>query len=257
MSRLHSSSDKCLILIKALPHRSSKYDETVCCAGLGVDGKWRRQYPIPYRILDEPQKFGRWNWITYEFTNPRHDGRKESQKVVPESIGIERKLPRSQHAKCLAPAERNSFAEAESKGESLTIIRPQTLQMSWRKRAAKELNDLSEAHKKFSDQFSMFHRTPAPFQPCPYEFRFRWQEPDGKEHLHVCDDWETSTAFFRRREALGNENDALKSLQNTYENEYLKKGVVLGFSTHSRRQNQWLLVGVIRVDESDGPQLDL
>ena len=43
--------DECVILIKAQPHRSSRYFETVCCAGVGRDQMWRRQYPVPFRIL--------------------------------------------------------------------------------------------------------------------------------------------------------------------------------------------------------------
>lgn len=86
--------DECCILIKAQPHKSNKYEETVCCAGIGRDGRWRRQYPIPFRVLADAQKFGRWQWIEYDFVNPRVDKRKESQKVDPESISSKALNPR-------------------------------------------------------------------------------------------------------------------------------------------------------------------
>ena len=47
----------------------------------------------------------------------------------------------------------------------------------------------------------------------------------------------------------------LDSLKKTYEQDYMQRGMALAIGTHSRRNNQWLLVGVIRVD--DIPQLDL
>ena len=72
--------DRCVIIVKAQPHRSSKYSETVCAAGVGEDGRWRRQYPVPYRILNNSQKFKRWEWIRYEYRLPKNDRRKESQR---------------------------------------------------------------------------------------------------------------------------------------------------------------------------------
>jgi len=41
----------------------------------------------------------------------------------------------------------------------------------------------------------------------------------------------------------------------TYEEEYLKKGIRFALGTHSRRDEQWLLVGILRVDEQIQPEL--
>jgi hypothetical protein len=38
-----------LVTVKAYPNPSSKYDETVCVAGIDVNSKeWIRLYPVPY-----------------------------------------------------------------------------------------------------------------------------------------------------------------------------------------------------------------
>ena len=51
-----------LVTVKAYPNPSRKYTETVCCAGIDIDTKkWIRLYPIPYRDLDESQKFKKYN----------------------------------------------------------------------------------------------------------------------------------------------------------------------------------------------------
>ncbi len=48
---------------------------------------------------------------------------------------------------------------------------------------------------------------------------------------------------------------AIRVLKQKYENEYFNAGIALAFSTHSRRnvtnnvENQWLLVGLIRIDD--------
>jgi hypothetical protein len=58
------------------------------------------------------------------------------------------------------------------------------------------------------------------------------------------------------------ETEALRVLKEKYEEQYFAAGLVLGFSTHSRRnveygtENQWLLVGMIRLDfDSQGALL--
>lgn len=92
MSRLVSLPDECVILVKALPHRSSNYFETVCCAGVGTDMRWRRLYPVAFRVLDDEKQFRRWDRVSYRFTKPSDDRRLESQKVDPQSISVTGKL---------------------------------------------------------------------------------------------------------------------------------------------------------------------
>lgn len=61
---LHRS--RALILVKALPQPSKKHKETVCCAGVTVDGAWKRLYPIRFRQLGEGSTFHRWDWVDFE-----------------------------------------------------------------------------------------------------------------------------------------------------------------------------------------------
>ncbi len=254
--RLRSSSDQALILVKALPHRSSNYFETVCCAGIGRDQKWRRQYPVPFRVLDPQQQFKRWTWIEYEYTAPRDDKRTESQKVVPESIQITGTMKPAERARFLAPLIRESTKEAQSKSESLTLIRPSQMNLTWRQKSAEEVESETRKHAALANQLSLLDRPAKPMEPCPFEFHFEWTSHAGSHHRHVCDDWETSTAFFRRRTALG-EEEALDSLKSTYEDVYFSRGVAFALGTHKRRQDQWLMVGIIRLDETLQTELEL
>lgn len=248
MSRIASSQDECLILVKALPHRSSSYFETVCCAGVGRDLKWRRLYPVPFRILKNGQKFGRWHWVRYSFTDPAHDGRRESQKVVPESIEVGSKLKSSERSRIASALTRESVSEAEALGETLTLIRPEDVSFAWKRKSDAELHEERNKHADLARQLSMFDEPAGPLEPCPFEFSFKWKSSIGTAHSHTCDDWETSTGFSRRRESLG-EAAALQSLRETYEEEYLQRGMRFALGTHSRRMRQWLLVGIVRVDE--------
>lgn len=253
MSESGPQSDECFILIKAQPHRSSAYFETVCCAGIGRDGKWRRQYPVPFRILDDRKKFGRWNWISYQFTRSPKDTRSESQKVDPDSLVVGPIVKPLERAIILNPLVRNSFAEADEKRESLTLLRPTVIEIEAEEKSDSELADERAKHAALANQLSIFDNTAKPLKPCRMKFRAKWKDQDGKARSHECDDWETSAAFNKFERKYG-ASDALKKLKQKYEEQYFNAGLVMGFSTHSRRnqefgtKNQWLLVGLIRLD---------
>lgn len=249
-----ATQDECFIVIKAQPHRSSKYSETVCCAGIGRDGHWRRQYPVPFRILNNEQQFKRWDWIEYEFVKPTDDKRKESQRVIPESLNVTGSLRQRERSQILHTKLRASFAHADSFRESLTLIRPRSLEIVPARKSESEILDERQKHAALANQMSMFDSTAKPLKICTHSFKAKWTDQDGKSHNHECDDWETSAAY-NRFEAKYGSKDALEYLKEKYEQQYFNAGIALAFSTHSRRniefgtKNQWLLVGMIRVDE--------
>lgn len=255
-----AASDECFILIKAQPHRSSKYFETVCCAGVGRDRRWRRQYPVPFRILNDAQKFRRWDWINYSYTTSSSDRRRESQKVVPESLTVGSQVKKAERCSFLSPLVRASFTEANALQESLTLIRPTRFYLEAYLKSDSELAAESLKHKELADQLSMFDSTAKPLRPCSMRFVAKWRDQDGKDRTHECDDWETSAAFNRFERASGRV-EAVKILREKYD-QYMAAGMVLGFSTHKRRNaefgasNQWLLVGLIRLDPSNQASLD-
>ena len=246
-----------MILIKAQPHRSSKYFETVCCAGVGRDGKWRRQYPVPFRILKDDQKFGRWQWISYQFVAPKGDRRQESQKVVSSSLVALGQMKQSERANFLAPLVLGSLAEADERHDSLTLVRPQSVRIEAIKKTTSELNEETHKHRELAAQLSLLEgdELAEPLTPCKMQFVAHWKDQDGKSHRQECDDWETVAAFNRFDRMYGQER-AIEILKEKYEDQYFRAGLVLGFSTHSRRnaenntRNQWLLVGLIRLDEA-------
>jgi hypothetical protein len=111
--------------------------------------------------------------------------------------------------------------------------------------------------KALADQLSLLETDEQvePLVPCRMQFVVHWKDQDGKSHRQECDDWETAAAF-NRFDRLYGEARALEILKQKYEEQYFEAGLVMGFSTHSRRiveygtANQWLLVGLIRLDET-------
>ena len=251
-----------MILIKAQPHRSSRYFETVCCAGVGRDRQWRRQYPVPFRILQDDQKFGRWQWVSYDFVAPKDDRRSESQKVISKTLTAKEKMKPSERANFLAPLVLGSLLEADARRDSLTLIRPREIRLEAKEKLPSELANETLKHRELANQLSLLEEDEEvePLTPCRMQFILHWSDQDGKKHRQECDDWETVTAFNRFDRMYG-ERLAVKYLREEYEDAYFNAGLVLGFSTHSRRnienaaRNQWLLVGLIRLNECHQSQL--
>ena len=71
-----------LVTSKTYPTISSRYNETVCIAGITKNGLWRRLYPICYRSLPKSEKFSKYQWIAFDAIRDLRDPRSESYKLV-------------------------------------------------------------------------------------------------------------------------------------------------------------------------------
>ena len=247
-----SGTERVVILVKAAPHPSRRYQETVCCAGVTLEGEWRRLYPIRFRHLGDA-KFTRWQIVDYKWHRPRDDLRKESRRVEEQSLKITGELPRSKHAPFLDPLLRSSCAEAARLGESLTLVRPKNLNFRWRRKSDAEVAGEKAAFVAASAQGSLLDEPLKAFEPCPFHLRMGFNDAGGK-HGMTCGDWETSATFFKWRKSYG-EQEALVRLKDTYENRYAKKGLAFAMGTVAKRPKQWLLLGIIRMDEIFQPAL--
>ena len=136
------------------------------------------------------------------------------------------------------------------------MLRPRKLEITWTEKSESEIAAERAKHAELAAQMSIFDATATPLEPCPVQFSARWRDNDGRDRRHECDDWETSTAFNRFERIYGRQK-AFETIRTKYEEEYFKAGLALAFSTHSRRnttygtKNQWLLVGLIRIDRDD------
>ena len=78
-----------LITVKTSPQPSTSYGDTVCVAGIRIDGgraDWIRLYPIPFRWLESDQQFHKYDIIQLEVRRRDQDTRPESYSPSIESI---------------------------------------------------------------------------------------------------------------------------------------------------------------------------
>jgi hypothetical protein len=234
-----------VIIIKAMPNPSRKHGETVCCAGVTAEGEWKRLYPIRFRHLQD--KFKRWDWVKFEYGPPKGDTRPESCRVYEDRLEVEHPLDKKERASLLNPLVTPSTKEAAASGMSLTLVRPINPKFKFRRKPPGLIAAEREGYRATLRQTSLLDNELEPIEPVPYAFAFSYEDAAGK-HTMQCSDWETSAAFWKLRKTYG-EQGALVHLSKTYNEEYPRKGVVFAMGTVKARPKQWLLLGVIRLDE--------
>lgn len=243
---LHRS--RALILVKALPQPSKKRKETVCCAGVTADGAWKRLYPIRFRQLGEGSTFRRWDWVDFEYELPPQDKRRESCKVFEDRIRVRGQMKQNERARFLNPLIIPSINEAAAQGMSLALIRPHDCVFRYRKKSASDLDFERERFALAARQQSLFDKELAALEPTPYEFKFDFD--DGKSHSFTCADWEVHTTFYKRRSEFGSEEAALKWMDEKFNDEYRRKGMAFAVGTMAAYPKTWMLLGIIRLDET-------
>ncbi|PZQ89028.1 MAG: hypothetical protein DI534_09635 [Leifsonia xyli] len=80
-----------LIAVKASPQPSAKYGDTVCVAGIRIDGgraEWIRLYPVPFRWIGGDQQFRKYDIVDVEIRRATGDSRPESFKPDIETIKV-------------------------------------------------------------------------------------------------------------------------------------------------------------------------
>jgi hypothetical protein len=77
--------ERVLITVKTYPTLSRKYGETVCTAGVREDGTWVRIYPVPFRRLDETEKYRKFDRLACRLLRNASDPRPETFRPIDES----------------------------------------------------------------------------------------------------------------------------------------------------------------------------
>lgn len=245
--------ERSVILVKAWPQPSAKYGETVCCAGVTPEGEWRRLFPIRFRHLSGDTQFKRWDQVEYKPHMPSSDPRKESRTVEENSLRRICNMKAASRADFLDGLIRPSIAAAAEQGESLALVRPDSFEFVWKRKPEAELEADRQKRAKALSQGSLFDKDLAKIEPCPFDIRMRFTDATGR-HDMACGDWETAATFFKWKSDYGEES-ALKRLKERYEGEYADAGVAFAFGTMAKYPTTWILLGIIRLDESRQPRL--
>lgn len=238
------------MLVKAVPQVGSKHGETVCCAGVTLEGQWRRMYPIRFRRLSDDSKFNRWHLVGYDAHLPRDDRRLESRRVHEESLQVGTKLSEAKRADFLDKIIRPSVKDAAGRGETLAIVRPKSFHFRIKPMEPLLHQSLKRTYAEAAKQQSFLDRELVAFDPPRFHFLVSYEDSEGGRHHHQCGDWETIATFTKWSRLYG-EQSAIDRLTKRY-NDFHQRGIVLALGTVKKRPKQWIMLGIIRADQPTG-----
>ncbi len=204
--------EKIFIIVKTYPNLTSLHGELVCTAGLTENGEWRRIYPVPFRSLNEREKFKKFQWINVETESaaPR-DKRPESRKLsagFPISAGetitdTTRRRGFIFSATPVYTSRSTLLKDLKTKGTSLAIFKPsEILEMTYKRTESEWAPEKLAAFQREREQFDLFS-TPEEHErkfrqaamKIPYIFRYKFKDSDGKTLHMMVEDWEIGMLY--------------------------------------------------------------
>lgn len=262
-----------LITVKTYPLPSRSYTELVCTAGLLDGERWIRIYPVPFRLLQDGDKYPKYSWIEIDLVRNTKDFRPESYRPklgVDERITVTDKIGTAN-----AWAARKSYvlkevftsmneliklAKDPNQRKSLATLKPSRIvDFVWE-------DDEREWKKKWQDQLKQFNM----FEPSaqygqrkfvrklPYKFSYRFlSEGDRQPHEMMIEDWEIGALFWNcLYRADGNEQVALELVKQKYLEEFAEKDLYLLLGTTLRfhamsAPNPFVIIGVFYPPKTD------
>jgi hypothetical protein len=244
---------KALILVRTYPVPARNGVEVSCTAAVTEDGKWLRIFPVPWRRLDESQRFGKYQWIEALMTKAPHDSRPESYKIDYNSISIVSdtlvtKGDWAARKKYIDPLKRHCLCcikkEQEENGHpTLGIFRPKEIKRLIIKPSAPtwsqaQLNLLRQGHL-----FETAPTTELEKVPFVFQYEFYCDEASCNGHTLICTDWEIGQSWRSWSRKYGNDWEA--KFREKYETEMISK-----FDTHfyvgtiHQHPKSWIIVGL-------------
>jgi hypothetical protein len=251
-----------VVLVKASPVLTRELDETMCVAGVRVDGDyhgWIRLHPVPFRDLDDESKFAKYQTVSATVRRPKTDRRPESWaplhgSIVPtEALGTEHNWARRRHlVERLGEARMCDLIEANRSGSgpgvpSLAVVRPvepPTLQIT--PRDEEQLRTWRERASASASRLSLFD-APARQKPelevVPWRFRyaFHCSAPSCNGHNQTIVEWEVAALWRRVR----HRDDWMDAMSLRFERDLWRgRDSVLFVGNQEQRPISFLVLGV-------------
>ncbi len=252
------------ILVKTYPTPSTRHNETVCTAGITLDGHWIRLYPVPYRMLPNGSQYGKWQWIdvAIDAKGSNNDPRLESHRVDILSIKAGDSLD-SQHDRqwkrrrdLLDRLPHSTILELEAAHQadkdagrpwtSLGMVRPsRILDLTWK--AEKERDWTIEQMAKLNQTNLFAPEDMQQLKKVPFKFRITFTCADNPDsYTMMIEDWEIGMLYFNCVWRGDSDEVALNKVKQKYLGDVMnqeKRDVRLLVGTRGVHPN-WLIIGV-------------
>jgi len=241
-----------LIAVKAYPNPSKKYGETSCCAGIDMDTQqWIRLYPIPFRDLEQSQKFKKYNIIKVKCYKST-DKRVESYRVDSDSIEILEHLNTNKNwarrKDILMPTVSSSFCEitkSVSLNKSLGMFKPCNISFTWKRSILKD----TEKRKASYAQLSLFDKKKLEIEQIPFDFYYEFKcygLPECPGHKLLIIDWELGQSYRSWRHIYKTEELLLEKIKEKWLTHMCTRKYDTYYFVGNQRRfvNQFMVLGV-------------
>lgn len=248
--------EKLLVLAKACPEVSAKYEQLVCVAGITDKGEWRRIYPIPWKVFwaNSTNSFKKKMWIEYELeSNDPSDHRPESRKIKFDTIKPLKEAT-FKEIEDILQTHLTSIEELESKTPrvaSLGVVKPEINDF------AHLSNDHYEKLMKKSEQQSLFGGSAVKLEIPRYKYRYIFKDDtDGREHETLCEDWEVAELYrhcekYRKEGKYKDEKEVHSKVKDKMLKGITAKGHVYFIVGSHYRFPTYMIIGVIYPRKAD------
>jgi hypothetical protein len=247
--------EKLLVLAKACPEISQKYESLICVAGITDNGEWRRIYPIPWRTFwsTSPNNFSKKQWIEYELVNEKpSDHRPESRKIKPNTIKFLRKEDYKKIELMLSD-KITTIEKLELKGAksaSLGAIKPEIIEDFFPISNKQYQKSITKGAQQ-----DLFGESAVKIEIPEYKYKYRFRDDlDGRVHNILCEDWEVGELYrhcenYRKKGKYKDETEVHKKVKEKML-DIVKNRAYFIVGSHYRFST-YMIVGVIYPTKKD------
>ncbi|MBL5980910.1 hypothetical protein NAAC61_01745 [Petrotoga sp. 8T1HF07.NaAc.6.1] len=261
-----SEKKRVFILVKTYPTISEKYSELVCTAGVLEDGFWIRLYPMPFRLLNNDQKYPKYAWINVEVERNTSDFRPESYRPDISTLFVEPKPAKVDWDERRRIIFKNKqvytnlqslINEAKSPARtSLAVFKPTKIldfvvepdDRNWDPKKLKSLQSQSQqlhlfkTLKEIEEEFKVV-------QKVPYKFSYRFEDDSGKQSKMMIEDWEIGMLYWNcLKRANKDEAVAIAKVKEKCFDWFLTRDLYFFLGTtkqfHNVSPNPFIIIGV-------------
>lgn len=223
MAKIGFEPAEVLVTVKTYPSPSSSYEETVCVAGVRIDGdtpSWIRLYPIRFRGAEAEQTFTKYQRIAIDVKKHDKDPRLESFRPDQGSVRIIDQITTGngdwsareflmsklvgQTTTCELIAANKAVKMSQS-SESLGLVKPKIESVSVEPGTPWSDGQLEKIQRASQD--TLFGPGLAPLEPAPYvvKYNYRCETSGCSGHNPKVLDWELGEAGRRWRREHGDQ----------------------------------------------------
>lgn len=232
-----------MVNCKTYPAVSQKYIETVCTGGVQATGEFVRLYPVPFRLLDDKEKYDRWDLVRVRAYKDTKDTRPESWHLMSGTpIEFVEKISTDQKRwSWMQQTVHTSTQSMAENGVTNGCVEIEPIEFYWKA----DNQELSRSQMQVVKQNNMFVSNDvlqllADRPKWQYRLKFR-EVSTGEEVDAKVLAWSYYQGLRRNLKKMS-EKDALEATANNVRKSIFnpKKTVFGIFGTHSRF-NHWMI----------------